>query len=114
VDEAGPDLGLPAAVEVLDGRLGPRLPRRSEDRDDAQGQAQSHDAADHIGVLVRPQGCGPGFGEIDHHRLLHPLAFAGRPMPLCREDICAPHPLAPTGPEGIDWSPVGRGSSWKW
>ncbi len=48
------------------------------------------------------QDCGPGFGEIDHYRLLAPVAFAGRKMPLCCENIFAPVVLRPDTPEGID------------
>ncbi|HUE74501.1 MAG TPA: TIM barrel protein [Pirellulaceae bacterium] len=36
------------------------------------------------------QDCGPGLGEIDHYRLLHNVAFTGREMPLCCENISAP------------------------
>ncbi len=48
------------------------------------------------------QDCGPGFGEIDHYRLLHPVAFTGRKMPLCCENIFAPNVERPKTPEGID------------
>jgi sugar phosphate isomerase/epimerase len=47
------------------------------------------------------QDCGPGLGEIDHYRLLHPVAFTGRSMPLCCENISAPK-LRPSRPEQID------------
>ena len=50
----------------------------------------------------RDQDCGPGFGEIDHYRLLHPVAFTGRDMPLCCENISAPLVAAPADPEGVD------------
>jgi sugar phosphate isomerase/epimerase len=50
----------------------------------------------------KDQDCGPGFGEIDHYRLLHPVAFTGRAIPLCCENISAPLVPAPTGPEGVD------------
>ena len=36
------------------------------------------------------QDCGPGFGEIDHYRLLANVAQRGRTMPLCCENISAP------------------------
>ncbi len=50
-----------------------------------------------------PHGdCGPGLGEIDHYRLLHPVAFTGRAMPLCCENIFAPRVPRPTRPEGVD------------
>jgi sugar phosphate isomerase/epimerase len=48
------------------------------------------------------QDCGPGFGEIDHYRLLHPVAFTGRRMPLCCENIFAPVVARPTTPDGVD------------
>jgi sugar phosphate isomerase/epimerase len=47
------------------------------------------------------QDCGPGLGEIDHYRLLHTVAFTGRAMPLCCENISAPK-LRPTKPEDLD------------
>lgn len=50
----------------------------------------------------KDQDCGPGFGEIDHYQLLHPVAFTGRSMPLCCENIFAPLLPRPTTPEGID------------
>lgn len=46
--------------------------------------------------------CGPGFGEIDHYKLLAPVAFTGRTMPLCCENISAPVLPRPTQPEGVD------------
>jgi sugar phosphate isomerase/epimerase len=48
------------------------------------------------------QDCGPGFGEIDHYRLLQPLAFTGRKIPLAYENISAPLVPRPTAPESID------------
>ncbi len=50
----------------------------------------------------KDQDCGPGFGEIDHYKLLHPVAFTGRVMPLCCENIFAPVIPRPTTPEGVD------------
>ncbi len=50
----------------------------------------------------KDQDCGPGFGEIDHYRLLEPVAFMGRKMPLCCENIFAPIIARPTKPEGVD------------
>ncbi|MGV3484195.1 MAG: sugar phosphate isomerase/epimerase family protein [Planctomycetaceae bacterium] len=48
------------------------------------------------------QDCAPGLGEIDHYRLLHPVAHTGRTMPLCCENIFAPLVPRPTQPEQID------------
>ena len=50
----------------------------------------------------KDQDCGPGFGEIDHYRLLHAVAFTGLKMPLCCENIFAPLLPRPDKPEGID------------
>jgi sugar phosphate isomerase/epimerase len=50
----------------------------------------------------KDQDCGPGFGEIDHYKLLSTVAFTGRDMPLCCENISAPLIPAPAGPEGVD------------
>ncbi len=50
----------------------------------------------------KDQDCGPGFGEIDHYRLLHPVAFTGRALPLCCENIAAPLVPTPAAPEEID------------
>lgn len=46
--------------------------------------------------------CGPGWGEIDHYRLLHPVAWTGRDMPLCCENIFKPLVPRPEQAEGID------------
>ena len=48
------------------------------------------------------EDCGPGFGEIDHYKLLHPVAFTGRPMPLACENIFAPLVPRPETAAGID------------
>ncbi len=50
----------------------------------------------------QPQDCGPGFGEIDHYKLLHPVAFTGLNMPLACENIFAPLLPRPEKPEEID------------
>jgi sugar phosphate isomerase/epimerase len=50
----------------------------------------------------KDEDCGPGFGEIDHYKLLHPVAFTGRTMPLACENIFAPLVPRPDTPEGID------------
>lgn len=48
------------------------------------------------------EDCGPGFGEIDHYKLLAPVAFTGRVMPLACENIFAPLVPRPDTPEGVD------------
>jgi sugar phosphate isomerase/epimerase len=49
----------------------------------------------------KDQDCGAGLGEIDHYRLLAPVAFTGRTIPLCSENISAPALRAST-PEDLD------------
>jgi sugar phosphate isomerase/epimerase len=46
--------------------------------------------------------CGPGFGEIDHYRLLKPVAYMGLDMPLVCENIFEPLLPRPDNPAGID------------
>jgi len=46
--------------------------------------------------------CGPGLGDVDHYKLLHPIAFTGLKIPLCCENISAPYLPRPTNPEEID------------
>ncbi len=46
--------------------------------------------------------CGPGFGEIDHYKLLGAVARSGRKIPLAIETLWAPYVPRPAGPEGID------------
>jgi sugar phosphate isomerase/epimerase len=50
----------------------------------------------------KDEDCGPGFGEIDHYKLLHTVAFTGRTIPLCCENIFAPLLARPKTPEEID------------
>jgi sugar phosphate isomerase/epimerase len=50
----------------------------------------------------KDEDCGPGFGEIDHYKLLHPVAFTGLTMPLACENIFAPLLPRPDRPEGVD------------
>jgi len=50
----------------------------------------------------RDEDCGPGFGEIDHYRLLSHAAFTGLEMPLCCENISAPGLPAPADPAELD------------
>ena len=50
----------------------------------------------------KDQDCGPGFGEIDHYRLLTPVARTGLTMPLAFENIFEPLVARPRDPEGVD------------
>ncbi len=50
----------------------------------------------------KDEDCGPGFGEIDHYKLLHTVAFTGLKMPLAFENISAPLLPRPDRPEEVD------------
>jgi sugar phosphate isomerase/epimerase len=50
----------------------------------------------------KDEDCGPGLGEIDHYKLLAPVAFTGRPLPLCCENVFAPLLPRPEKADGID------------
>jgi sugar phosphate isomerase/epimerase len=50
----------------------------------------------------RDEDCGPGLGEIDHYKLLGLVAFTGRTIPLCCENIFAPLLPRPRTAEGVD------------
>ena len=43
------------------------------------GEVRSFCIKDHRN-FPKDEDCGPGFGEIDHYRLLQPVAFTGRPV----------------------------------
>lgn len=50
----------------------------------------------------KDEDCGPGFGEIDHYRLLQHVMHTGRTMPLACENIFEPLVRRPTTAEGVD------------
>jgi hypothetical protein len=52
--ETAPDFLLPAAIDIFDGVLESVLTWRSEDGCHAETETQTHDAAHHIPVLMRP------------------------------------------------------------
>ena len=53
-------------------------------------------------LTPKDQDCGPGLGEIDHYKLLAPVAQTGRDLPLLCENIFEPLLPRPKTPEGID------------
>jgi len=71
------------------------------DLEKCAGEIRSLCIKDHRN-FPKDQDCGPGFGEIDHYRLLTPLAFTGRNIPLCCENIFAPLLPPPSTPEQVD------------
>ncbi len=48
------------------------------------------------------EDCGPGYGEIDHYKLLMPVLRTGLTMPLACENIAAPLLPRPKDPAQID------------
>ncbi len=50
----------------------------------------------------KDEDCGPGFGEIDHYKLLTPVMRTGLVMPLACENIFEPLKPRPAVPEGVD------------
>jgi sugar phosphate isomerase/epimerase len=50
----------------------------------------------------KSEDCAPGFGEIDHYKLLAQVAFTGLTIPLCCENIAYPLMPRPDKPEGVD------------
>lgn len=50
----------------------------------------------------KDEDCAPGLGQIDHYRLLSPVAFEGRTMPLCFENIFEPLVPRPNDPAQVD------------
>lgn len=50
----------------------------------------------------KDEDCGPGFGEIDHYKLLLPLARTGLTIPLVCENIFEPIVPRPQAPEAVD------------
>jgi sugar phosphate isomerase/epimerase len=50
----------------------------------------------------KDQDCGPGFGEIDHYKLLMPVLRTGLTMPLACENISAPLLPRPDNPDALD------------
>ena len=65
------------------------------------GEVRSFCIKDHR-KWPKDEDCGPGFGEIDHYKLLHPVAFTGRTMPLACENISAPLLPRSDKPEDVD------------
>jgi len=55
-----------------------------------------------IRMSPKREACGPGLGEIDHYKLLLPVANTGLKIPLCCETLWAPLVPRPEAPEGVD------------
>lgn len=50
----------------------------------------------------KDEDCGPGFGEIDHYKLLSTVMRTGLTIPLTFENIFEPLVARPSTPEGVD------------
>lgn len=50
----------------------------------------------------KDEDCGPGFGEIDHYKLLTPILRTGLTIPLACENISEPLSPRPTDPVKVD------------
>jgi len=50
----------------------------------------------------KDEDCGPGFGEIDHYKLLAPVMQTGLTMPLAFENIFEPLVPRPTAADAVD------------
>ena len=97
VDDAGIRVNYDAGnvMDYTKGKVNPL-----DDIKTCEGLIHSFCIKDHR-LFPVDQDCGPGMGEIDHYRLLHNVAFTGRAMPLCCENISAPK-IRPATPEEID------------
>jgi sugar phosphate isomerase/epimerase len=84
-------------MDYLEGKVNP-----ISDLQACASEVRSFCIKDHRFFPPPHQDCGPGLGEVDHYRLLHPVAFTGRSMPLCCENIFAPRVPRPTRPEDVD------------
>src|SRR5947209_11474105 len=99
VNDAGIKVNYDAGnvLDYLEGKVNPLT-----DLEACAGEVHSFCIKDHRFFPPPHQDCGPGLGEIDHYRLLHQVAFTGRTIPLCCENISAPRLSRPQKPEGVD------------
>lgn len=84
-------------MDYLEGRVHPL-----DDLNVCARDVRSFCIKDHRFFPAPHQDCGPGFGEVDHYRLLDQVAWTGRTIPLCCENVFAPHVRRPVSPDGVD------------
>ena len=53
-------------------------------------------------LTPKDEDCGPGFGQIDHYKLLAPVMRTGLTIPLACENLFAPVVPRPANPDEID------------
>jgi sugar phosphate isomerase/epimerase len=99
VNDAGIKVNYDAGnvMDYLEGKVNPLT-----DLEACASEVHSFCIKDHRFFPPPHQDCGPGLGEIDHYRLLNQVAFTGRTIPLCCENIFAPRIPRPRKPEGLD------------
>ncbi len=83
-------------LDYLDGKVNPL-----EDLRACASEVRSFCIKDHR-FFPQSQDCGPGFGEVDHYRMLNLVANTGLTISLSCENIFAPSVPRPAKPEGVD------------
>jgi sugar phosphate isomerase/epimerase len=84
-------------MDYLNGKVNPL-----EDLRGCASEVRSFCIKDHRFFPEPHQDCGPGFGEVDHYRMLNLVAHTGLTISLSCENIFAPGVPRPAKPEGID------------
>ncbi len=84
-------------MDYLNGKVNPL-----EDLRACASEVRSFCIKDHRFFPEPHQDCGPGFGEVDHYRMLNLVAFTGLTISLSCENIFAPGVPRPAKPDGID------------
>ena len=84
-------------MDYLNGKVNPL-----EDLRACASEVRSFCIKDHRFFPEPHQDCGPGFGEVDHYRMLNLVAFTGLTISLSCENIFAPGVPRPTKPDGVD------------
>ena len=84
-------------MDYLSGKVNPL-----EDLRACVSEVRSFCIKDHRFFPEPHQDCGPGFGEVDHYRMLNLVAFTGLTISLSCENIFAPGVPRPAKPDGID------------
>lgn len=84
-------------MDYLNGKVNPL-----EDLRACASEVRSFCIKDHRFFPEPHTDCGPGFGEVDHYRMLDIVARTGLTISLSCENIFAPGVPRPGKPEGID------------
>lgn len=84
-------------MDYLAGKVNPLT-----DLETCRDEVHSFCIKDHRFFPPPHRDCGPGFGEVDHYRLLDQVAFTGRTIPLCCENIFPHRVPRPTEAAGVD------------